>query len=105
MKNAYIALAAIGSTLAITAPTTPAFAAPASETMIVQYSDLDLTSARDKKILERRIDEAAKKICGIDQTLTGTRLKSSGGMRCYRAAKAQASKQFAALINEQRLGG
>lgn len=43
----------------------PAFAANDSvDTAVVQYSDLDLSSARGVDRLQRRINQAAKQVCG-----------------------------------------
>jgi UrcA family protein len=104
MKSAIIALAAIGSTLAATGVAAPALA-KTTQTMVVEYSDLNLASAKGQEVLERRIDQAAKVICGIGEVRTGTRTTSSDARQCYLAAKAGATKQFAALIEDNRLGG
>jgi UrcA family protein len=104
MKSAIIALAAIGSTLAATGVAAPALA-KTTRTMVVEYSDLNLATAEGQEVLERRIDQAAKKVCGIGEVRTGTRLDSSNARPCYLAAKAGATKQFAAMIEDQRLGG
>lgn len=101
MKRAFIAFAAIGSALALAGTAAPALA----EVMEVQYSDLDLGSADGQKVLKQRIDNAAKKVCGLDRGTTGTRLKSADAMKCYREAKAKASAQFAVLVDAKRLGG
>lgn len=101
MKSAYIALAAIGSTMALAGTAAPALA----ETVEVKYADLNLASAEGEQILQRRIDQAAKRACGLDQIRTGTRLKSDESKKCYREAKAQATKQIAALTDAKRLGG
>lgn len=113
MKRAYLAVATIGSVIALygtlAGAATPAFAEAGTntvpQTMVVKYADLNLASAKDQKILERRIDKAAKKICGLDRARTGTRLKSRDAQDCYREAKANAAKQFAGLIKEQRIDG
>lgn len=105
MKRAYLAVAAIGSAIALAGAGAPAVAETIQQTMVVKYTDLNLASAKDQKILERRIDRAAKKICGLDRARTGTRLKSPKAQECYRTAKANATKQFAVLIEEQRIGG
>ncbi len=101
MKRAFIAFAAIGSTLALAGTAAPALA----EEMVVQYSDLNLGSADGQKVLKMRIDNAARNVCGLDQGNTGTRLRSSEAMKCYREAKAKASAQFAVLVDAERQGG
>lgn len=104
MKSAIIALAAIGSTLAATGAAAPALA-NTNETMVIEYSDLNLGTAEGQEVLERRIDQAARDICGVDDVRTGTRIRSTDSKKCYREAKAGATKQFAAMIRDQRLGG
>ena len=42
----------------------------------VQYSDLNLATPEGQKALERRIDKAAKQVCGADEARTG---RSSDG--------------------------
>lgn len=101
MKRAYIAFAAIGSTLALAGTAAPALA----EAMVVQYSDLDLGSADGQKVLKRRIDDAARKVCRLDQDNTGTRIKSREATKCYHDAKTKAFAQFAVLVDAKRQGG
>lgn len=81
-------------------------AAPATaEDMRVEYSDLNLATKAGQKALDRRIDSAARNFCNYDAVVTGSRVKSSDATRCYREAKAEAKKQLAAIIENQRLGG
>lgn len=101
MKRTFIAFAAIGSTLALAGTAAPAYA----EAMEVQYADLDLGSEAGQKVLKQRIDSAARKVCGLDQGNTGTRLRSAEATKCYREAKAKASAQFAVLVDAKRQGG
>lgn len=102
MKRAFIALATLGAT--VTAA--PAFAEIAeSQTMQVEYADLNLASPAGQKTLDQRITKAARQVCGMDGVRTGTRLNRKEATDCFRAAKAQAEKQFAALIDDKQLGG
>ena len=77
----------------------------AAEEMSILTNDLNLSTPQGQKILERRIDTAARKICGMDRTSTGTRLRSREADACFREAKAAAHKQFTALVAEKQLGG
>ncbi|MFZ1743290.1 MAG: UrcA family protein [Pontixanthobacter sp.] len=97
MKKSLIALTAIGSMIA----TTPAFAGEAQ----IKYNDLNLASAEGQQTLERRIDKAAREVCGVSRQRTGTRIPSGRAQQCYQDAKKQAALQVASLIGEQRLGG
>ena len=93
------ACAAIG--LALSA--TPAMAGDETA-MVVKYDDLNLSTKAGQEHLERRIDAAAKKVCGISQR-TGTRLESRGARKCYNRAKSQARAAFASVIEDSRRGG
>ena len=97
MNRTLIALAASCAVLAAV----PA----AAEEMSIQTSDLNLSTPEGQKILERRIDVAARKICGTDRTNTGTRLRSREADACFRDAKAAAQKRLSALVAERQLGG
>jgi len=101
MKTPIIALAA--ASLAITA--SPALAGGDQQTMTVEYEDLNLASEAGVARLEQRIDKAAREVCGVNAIRTGTRMKSLSGQRCVSDAKAQAMKQFASVIERERLGG
>lgn len=97
MKKTFISIA----TMAALAATTPAYAGSVS----IEYRDLDLTSAAGQKVLETRIDQAAREICGINQVRTGTRMQSADAKRCYAKAKQQATQHMATLVENERLGG
>lgn len=97
MKSMLIAFFAAGAVLA----GTPAVA----ENVAIQHRDLDLSTAQGQKVLEQRIDRAAREVCGLDAVRTGTRVQSSEAKRCYAQAKAQAKKSLAALVSERQLGG
>lgn len=104
MKSAFFALAAAGSALALMGAA-PAAAQSTSGDMVVAYSDLNLNSASGQKTLTRRIDKAARQFCGMDRTLTGTRVRPRQDTECYRQAKALATQQMAKLLDDTRLGG
>ncbi len=101
MKTPLFALAA-AATMLVGAP---ALADETRPDMVVHYADLDLSSEAGQKALEKRIDAAAKKYCGVGEPTSGTRIKSSLVTRCYRDAKRLANQQFAAIVSEARLGG
>lgn len=97
MKTVLAALCATG--LALSA--VPA----AAETMKIEHSDLDLNTEKGQKILEMRISDAAREVCGIGKGSSGTRIQSRQSRECYAQAKQQATQQFAALMENNRLGG
>lgn len=98
MKRPFTMLAAI-AVLGTTAA--PAYA---DDSLRVSYRDLDLTTAKGQETLDRRIDSAARKYCGLGQ-LTGTRLASPQARQCYAETMKQAKAQFAAIVEAKRLGG
>jgi UrcA family protein len=85
----------------------PAFAEPAKETrgVSVSYEDLDLGSDEGRAELDRRIENAAKQACGVNEHEVGSRIVSRDARRCVREAKRNIDDNFADLINEQQRGG
>ncbi|MHA6332357.1 UrcA family protein [Qipengyuania sp. CAU 1752] len=100
MRLPLIAFAATASLMA----GTPAIAADESEIMVVAYKDLDLSSAEGQRTLQIRIDAAAKKICGVGELQTGSRLTAKSSTKCFREARRIANRHMAAIGNA-RLGG
>ncbi|MCP5395723.1 MAG: UrcA family protein [Sphingomonadaceae bacterium] len=101
MKRPLFAQAIVAAAIGSLALATPA----AAGTMSVEHQDLDLSTAKGQKILQQRINQAAREVCGIDRSRTSSRIQSTEAKRCYAEAKAAANKQFAAVIEEQQLGG
>ncbi|WP_298470816.1 UrcA family protein [uncultured Erythrobacter sp.] len=100
MKTIVLAAAALGLVA------TPAFAGPAKgESTSVSFAGLDLETAEGQKILQARIDSAARSVCQVDRIRTGTRLKSSEARDCYAKARASAKRQVATAIADQQFGG
>lgn len=71
----------------------------------VAYGDLDLTTEEGVAELDRRIDEAARTICGVREVRTGSRLPSRSARKCYDEAKRQLDRQFAEIKRNAYLGG
>ena len=86
--------------IALTALTLIAGAPAAAEDLVVRHADLDLSSAEGQKVLDRRIDAAARKYCGVGDAHTGTRMKASASARCFAEARAAAREQMASLIGK-----
>jgi UrcA family protein len=58
--------------LAVAAATTPLAAKETNRSaVVVRYADLDLTSEAGASVLLRRIDRAAKQVCGMDGDVRG----------------------------------
>lgn len=94
------AAAFLGAATVIAAPA----AAEAPASVAVKYSDLNLTSSAGQARLERRIDKAARSICGMDEVSTGTRLPSAVGRECYEETKARVHEQIAQAIARDSRG-
>ena len=86
---------------------TPGVASAQSEvvTIAVNHADLDLATPDGQRRLERRIGNAARKICGLDSQDTGTRMTSREAADCYRQALNDVRQRMAAIIEGSRNGG
>jgi UrcA family protein len=92
--------------LAAAALAVPAIAADgAGSTVSVRYNDLNLATKAGQEELDRRLERAARNVCGLDAVRTGTRLPSAEARRCYREARATLDKQFASLVRYDARGG
>lgn len=94
----------LGVALSLTA--TPAVAADTEAPRhAVRYADLDLTTESGQIALSRRIDRAAREVCGIDEKRTGSLLPASSAVECFKTARATAHTRMAELIANQRPAG
>lgn len=73
-------------------------AASAANSVEVRYDDLDLSTDKGQKTLDRRIDNAARSVCDTDTPDTGTRIMSKDAIDCVDKAKAAVHQQVAALV-------
>lgn len=106
MKTFAMAAAVLG--LACTAQ--PAFAESNHSTtdrmtMTVNLSGIDLSTPEGQATADRRINSAARKVCRVTTTLTGTRIMSQDARACLAKARAGASQQLAAITRNGRRGG
>lgn len=100
----YKALAAASLGVALIA--TPAIAGDNEKNSVtIEFQDLNLNTPEGQEKLEQRIETAAREMCGIDETRTGTRLASSQSRRCLAEARQSAKKRMAQIVREQQLGG
>ena len=84
---------------------TPVVAAEAEGiTVAVRYSDLDLSTQEGQRALERRMENAAEQVCGIDRRTSGVALPSNESMRCYRETVKNFERQIAAVAEQQQRG-
>ena len=102
MFKTTIAAAALGLVLAA-APA--AAGTDGNRTMEIEYRDLNLDTVQGQEALDRRIDNAARKVCGVGAERTGTRIQSSSAKKCFAEARAKAHQQMASIVKQQQLGG
>lgn len=91
--------------MAATVSTGTAHAATAPQTREVRFADLDLTTAKGRHELDRRIVRAARDVCGMDDMTTGSRLPSREASECYRLALRNTHEQVALAIGSGAHGG
>ncbi len=85
---------------------TPALAqSDALQSVPVQYSDLDLSTDEGQAALERRLDRAAQKVCGIDRRTSGHALPSAEARGCYREVSESFAREIAARTEKQQQRG
>lgn len=102
MKTFAIAAAALG--LACT--TTPALAGDDQRMSLeVELGDIDLASASGQKLLDQRIEKAARTVCRVTDVETGTRLMNRDARTCLAKARADARQQVAAITGDRQRGG
>lgn len=97
MKKTFALLAAAGMTLSA--------GAAQAQSVQVGYDDLDLGSIAGQKVLAKRVDKAARQICGHQRGGTRNLRSDMAARACFEKAKAGAGAQVAARIEEQALGG
>ena len=98
--------AALALAAAIAAP--GAAAEPAAgdiATRSVTYGDLDLSSPGGLKALNRRVERAAREVCGAGRTMRQSIAAERDLWTCVSAAKARAAQQIAALEDRGAIGG
>lgn len=100
-----LGLAALAAAAPIAIFTAPALAAATeSASVAVPYRDLDLASEAGQAELDRRIDRAARHVCGLDQQRTGTRLRASESRKCYREARQALDTRMAEVVRGRAVG-
>lgn len=71
----------------------------------VEYKDLDLTTKEGANELDRRLDSAAREVCGANESTVGSRVMSRETRQCIRDAKRQIEQSVARLTEEEQAGG
>jgi UrcA family protein len=79
----------------------PAAAADEAPSVGVRYGDLDLTSAEGQRKLDLRLERAAREVCGLNETVVGSHLRSPESRTCYREARRHLDQQYAELVSRK----
>jgi UrcA family protein len=82
----------------------PAAAATQTTTRGVQYKDLDLSTDAGQKVLEDRLDNAAREVCGMNEKYVGSRVVPRESRDCYRDAREQLGAQISKLVKKSAAG-
>ena len=99
-------LAFVTATIGLAFTASPAFAGPADlPTESVSTAGLDLNTAEGQRMLDERIERAAREVCQVDYVRTGTRIRSTEARKCVAKARASAQRQMATIAESQRRGG
>ncbi|MEM7689497.1 MAG: UrcA family protein [Pseudomonadota bacterium] len=107
MKAFTLALTPIlaSASIGLAGITAPAFAGETiRKTQTVTAKGLDLNTVEGQKMLEQRVEIAARRVCDYNGRPTATRLRKEE-RACLAQARANARQQVAALIEDHRRGG
>lgn len=103
MKPLAIALATLGLA---GAAITPAAAAEAERmTVKVSYGDINLATPEGQRVLDQRLEKAARTVCRVTNVTTGTRIMNHEVRQCLAKARADTRQQVAALTAKQQNRG
>jgi UrcA family protein len=104
-KQAIVPALAVLATVSIFSIPSAAMAQEVSDTVEVRTADLNLSTPSGQQKLERRIERAARQVCGVGEVITGTRITSPQATACYRLALRNVRDRVAAVINNSSSGG
>ena len=100
MRMQSLALALAAAVLAV-----PVAAADEAPSVAVRYGDLDLTSEAGQRQLDLRLERAAREVCGVNEKIVGSHLRSQHSQECYREARRELDQQYAQLVTRKSAAG
>lgn len=103
MKTFALAAASLGLVCSAAAPVLAT--EPERMSIKVKLDDINLASASGQKLLDQRIERAARTVCRDGQPTTGSRILTHEKRDCLIAARADARQQVAALAGDRQRGG
>ncbi|MGB3712777.1 MAG: UrcA family protein [Erythrobacter sp.] len=83
----------------------PALADTPPPSRSVSTAGLDLSTPEGQRLLDQRIEIAARAVCQPHRMHTGSRVTSHEARECLKMARASARKQVAAKIKQENRGG
>lgn len=98
-------LKTISGALALAAAFSPALPAFASDSRVVRYDDLNLASPAGQERLQRRIDSAARDVCGGGSATRESLAVLAQTQKCIAQAKTRAQAQVARVTTNDARGG
>lgn len=76
-----------------------------TRTIGVTYQDLDLATDAGRAELQRRIDNAARQVCGMNERAVGSNIVTRESRECYRSAKRDLDRNFARIVADRTRAG
>lgn len=104
MKTISLNAGLVAAMIAAAATATPAMAEQ-GESVVVSYNDLNLTTPAGLAALDRRIDRAAMRVCGISRYMAHRQLPTTQQRACYHETLDKLEQEVAILINRRRNAG
>jgi len=83
----------------------PVAAKDEAPTIGIHYGDLDLTSEAGQRELDVRLERAAREVCGVNEKVVGSHLRSRHSRECYREARRSLDQQYAQLVTRKSATG
>jgi UrcA family protein len=103
-KQVIAPVLAIAATVVVFSIPHAAMAAPETNTVTVTIADLNLNTAAGQQKLDRRLDNAARKVCGMNEIRTGTLIRPHAVNECYRLALRDVRAHVATVVTGNRSG-
>jgi UrcA family protein len=105
LKHTIAPVIAFAATIGLFALPDAVSAASTGQSVMVRFADLDLSTATGQQKLERRIERAARQVCGLDEERTGSRVPSTDASACYRQALRSVRSSVANAVAGNRPAG
>lgn len=106
MKNLRKTFAIAAATLGLACSAAPAFAGGATTmSLTIETSDINLATPGGQKLLDQRIERAARTVCRTTDLKTGTRVMNREARACLAKARVDARQQVATIMESRQRGG